>query len=52
LNLSRIRSDADFENIRLNADMLKERLDADKFLKYLSAFGVKKMNVWALRCLH
>ena len=42
LNLSRIRSDADFENIRLNADMLKERLDADKFLKYLSAFGVKK----------
>jgi hypothetical protein len=52
LNLSRIRSDADFENIRLNADMLKERLDADKFLKYLSAFGVKKMNAWALQCLH
>ena len=52
LNLSRIRSDADFENLRLNADMLKERLDADKFLKYLSAFGVKKMNVWALQCLH
>ena len=52
LNLSRIRSDADFENLRLNADMLKERLDADKFLKYLSAFGVKKMRSWALRCLH
>lgn len=52
LNLSRIRSDADFENLRLNADMLKERLDADKFLKYLSAFGVKKMRAWALRCLH
>jgi hypothetical protein len=52
LNLSRIRSDADFENLRLNADMLKEKLDADKFLKYLSAFGVKKMRVWALRCLH
>lgn len=52
LNLSRIRSDADFENIRLNADMLKERLDADKFLKYLSAFGGIKMKAWALRCLH
>ena len=52
LNLSRIRSDADFENLRLNADMLKEKLDADKFLKYLSAFGVKKMKAWALRCLH
>lgn len=52
LNLSRIRSDADFENIRLNADMLKERLDADKFLKYLSAFDVKRMKAWALRCLH
>ncbi|MEI6613602.1 MAG: hypothetical protein WCL37_01775 [Chrysiogenales bacterium] len=52
LNLSRISSDADFENLRLNADMLKERLDADKFLKYLSAFGVKKMRAWALRCLH
>ena len=52
LNLSRIRSDADFENLRLNADVLKERLDADKFLKYLSAFGVKKMRAWALRCLH
>lgn len=52
LNLFRIRSDADFENIRLNADMLKERLDADKFLKYLSAFDVKRMKAWALRCLH
>jgi hypothetical protein len=52
LNLSRIRSDADFENIRLNADRLKERLDADKFLKYLSAFDVKRMKAWALRCLH
>jgi predicted transcriptional regulator of viral defense system len=51
LNLSRIRSDADFENIRLNADRLKESLDAEKFLKYLSAFGVKRMNAWALRCL-
>jgi hypothetical protein len=52
LNLSRIRSDADFENLRLNADRLKETLDADKFLKYLSAFDVKRMKAWALRCLH
>jgi hypothetical protein len=52
LNLSKIRNDADFENIRLNADRLKETLDADKFLRYLSAFGGKKMKAWALRCLH
>ena len=51
LNLSKIRNEADFDNIRFNMDTIKEKLDADKFLKYLSAFGIKKMKVWALRCL-
>ena len=51
LNLSKIRNEADFDNIRFNMDTIKEKLDADKFLKYLSAFGIKKMKVLALRCL-
>jgi len=51
LNLPKIRNEADFANIRFNMDTIKEKLNADKFLKYLSAFGVKKMKVWALRCL-
>ena len=51
LNLSKIRNEADFANIRFNMAAIKEKLNADKFLKYLSAFGVKKMKVWALRCL-
>ena len=51
LNLSKIRNEADFDNIRFNMDTIKEKLDADKFLKYHSAFGIKKMNVKALRCL-
>jgi len=51
LNLSKITNEADFANIRFNMDTIKEKLDTDKFLKYLSAFGVKKMKVWALRCL-
>lgn len=51
LNLSKIRNEADFDNVRFNMDVIKEKLNADKFLKYLSAFGVKKMKVWALRCL-
>lgn len=51
LNLSKIRNEADFANVRFNMAAIKEKLNADKFLKYLSAFGVKKMKVWALRCL-
>jgi hypothetical protein len=51
LNLSKIRNEVDFDNIRFNMDTIKEKLDADKFLKYLSAFSVKKMKAWALRCL-
>lgn len=51
LNLARIRSEDDFDNIRLNRDQIGECLDEYKFRKYLAAFGVKKMERWALRCL-
>jgi len=51
LNLSKIRNETDFANIRLNMDAIKEKIDAEKFLKYLSAFNINKMKDWALRCL-
>jgi len=51
LNLPKIRNEADFENIRLNHELLREKLDAKKFWKYFSAFGVKKMERWAIKCL-
>ena len=51
LNLARIKSESDFDSIRLNRDQIGERLDENKFRKYLAAFGVKKMERWALRCL-
>jgi hypothetical protein len=51
LNLAKINNDNDFENIRFNLDAIKEKCDAAKFSKYLSAFNVKKMNIWAMRCL-
>ncbi|HQL98164.1 MAG: hypothetical protein BWX99_02766 [Deltaproteobacteria bacterium ADurb.Bin151] len=51
LNLSKIRNENDFAAVRLNLDVIKEKIDSDKFLKYLSAFNINKMKVWALRCL-
>ena len=51
LNLSRIRNETDFANIRLNIDTIKEKIDSEKFLKYLSAFNINKMKVWAMQCL-
>jgi predicted transcriptional regulator of viral defense system len=51
LNLSKIRNETDFANIRLNLDTIKETIDSKKFLKYLSAFDINKMKDWALRCL-
>lgn len=51
LNLSKIRNEIDFYNIRFNMDAINEKIDVDKFQKYLSAFGMNKMKVWALRCL-
>lgn len=51
LNLSKVRNETDFDNIRFNMDAINEKIDVDKFQKYLSAFGMNKMKVWALRCL-
>lgn len=51
LNLDKIRSQADFDGIRLNDDQLRRHLDEKKFRNYLSAFGIKKLNQWAVKCL-
>jgi len=51
LNLDRINSLSDFESIRLNQVEMEKTLVREKFLSYLQAFGIKKMETWALRCL-
>lgn len=52
LNLSKINSESDFENLRFNEDRLRKILNREKFLKYLQAFEIKKLKRWANRCLH
>ena len=52
LNLSKINSESDFENLRFNEDQLRETLNREKFEKYLQAFEIKKLKRWANRCLH
>ena len=52
LNLSKINSESDFENLRFNEDRLCETLNRDKFLQYLQAFEIKKLKKWANMCLH
>ena len=52
LNLARINSEDDFDNIRLNEEQMENTLNEEKFMIYLKAFGVKKMEKWARRCLH
>jgi len=51
LNLARINTVDDFDSIRLNEAEMEKTLDKDKFFRYLQAFGVKKMEKWAGRCL-
>ncbi len=51
LNLGRINSQADIENMRLNKDQLQQRLNKKKFRQYITAFGVKKLARWAPACL-
>jgi hypothetical protein len=51
LNLARINNEDDFENIRLNEEQMEKTLNKDKFMTYLKAFGGKKMENWARRCL-
>jgi len=52
LNLSKIKSKSDFENLRFNKDRLHETLNREKFLQYLQAFEIKKLKRWANMCLH
>jgi hypothetical protein len=51
LNLSKIESRADLDQIRFNKDQLKQHLDRSKFKEYVSAFNIKKLERWALQCL-
>jgi hypothetical protein len=51
LNLARINKEEDFENIRLNEEQMENTLNKDRFMKYLKAFGRKKMEKWVRRCL-
>ena len=51
LNLSRIRSESDFQSLRFNEERLSETLGREKFLRYQQAFGVRKLEMWAARCL-
>lgn len=51
LNLARINNDDDFEHIRLNVEQMAQTLDTEKFLGYLKAFDIKKLDRWARRCL-
>lgn len=51
LNLANINTDDDFENIRFNTDVMEEKIDAKKMQNYIAAFGGKKFERWAKRCL-
>lgn len=51
LNLAHISDENDFENLRFNLDVIHEKIDPDKMKRYLSAFGGKKLEKWALACL-
>ncbi|MDY6830283.1 MAG: hypothetical protein SWC96_00310 [Thermodesulfobacteriota bacterium] len=44
-------SRADVEGLRLNMDQMKRHLDENRFQRYLSAFGIKKLEQWATACL-
>ncbi|HDY88329.1 MAG TPA: hypothetical protein ENH82_09495 [bacterium] len=50
LNLAKINNESDFENIRFNDHQLRETLNREKFLRYLRAFSVKKLEKWAMLC--
>lgn len=51
LNLDKIHDQTDLDGIRLNDDQLRRHLNKKKFHKYLSAFGNKKLDRWAVKCL-
>lgn len=51
LNLPKIRSQADLDHMRMNQDQIEQQLEIPKYKKYLSAFGIKKLERWAMKCL-
>ena len=51
LTLANINCQEDIESLRLKRDQLKQHLNYDKYRKYLSAFNIKKLEKWALKCL-
>ncbi len=51
LNLARLNNEDDFESIRLNQEQMERTLDKGKLMNYLTAFGVRKMEQLARRCL-
>ena len=51
LNLARLNNEEDFEHIRLNEEQMERTLDKDKLMKYLTAFGVKKLENLVRQCL-
>jgi hypothetical protein len=51
LNLGRINTEDDFDNLRLNEEEIGKMLDKDKLMKYFNVFGVAKMEQWVQRCL-
>ena len=51
LNLGWINAADDFESIRLNREEMEKTLNRDKFFAYLRAFGIKKLDKWAGKCL-
>lgn len=51
LNLARLNNEEDFEHIRLNEEQMERTLDKDKLMKYLTAFGVKKLENLVRHCL-
>ena len=51
LNLGRINTVDDFDNLRLNEEEMGKTLNKDKLMKYADVFGVAKMEQWVRRCL-
>ncbi len=51
LNIANIKTEDDFQNIRLNHEQMRQTLNQSKFTQYLNAFNMPRMKKWALLCL-
>ncbi|MFN2267038.1 MAG: hypothetical protein ABR542_07265 [Desulfonatronovibrio sp.] len=51
LNLSRVQSQENFDELRLNQAQLRESLNPYKFTRYIDAFDMPKLKKWAMKCL-